>query len=137
MSGISVQTVWLLCCGIYVSWMGLLTELPQSSFLADVVTIVSLVIIVSLFSMQRFGTARVGFFFAPVFLLWFVCIALIGIYNIAQNDKGIFQAFSPLQIVYFFKRNKRAGWEHLGGVVLCITGKQHLIIQTFRHLYPL
>ncbi len=63
-----MQTVWLLCCGIYVSWMGLLTELPQSSFLADVVTIVSLVIIVSLFSMQRFGTARVGFFSAVVCL---------------------------------------------------------------------
>jgi len=98
----------------------------SSSLNDNVVTIVSLVIIVSLFSMQRFGTARVGFFFAPVFLLWFVCIALIGIYNIAQNDKGIFQAFSPLQIVYFFKRNKRAGWEHLGGVVLCITGTEAL-----------
>ncbi len=98
------------------------------------VTIISLVIIIGLFSMQQFGTARVGFVFAPIFLLWFISIALIGIYNIIQNDKSIFQAFSPLEIVYFFKRNKRAGWEHLGGVVLCITGKQHLILQTFEQL---
>ncbi|CAK9192836.1 unnamed protein product [Sphagnum troendelagicum] len=98
----------------------------SSSLNDNVVTIISLVIIIGLFSMQRFGTARVGFVFAPIFLLWFISIALIGIYNIIQHDKGIFQAFSPLEIVYFFKRNKRAGWEHLGGVVLCITGTEAL-----------
>jgi KUP system potassium uptake protein len=39
----------------------------SSSLNDNVVTIVSLVIIVSLFSMQRFGTARVGFFFCSSF----------------------------------------------------------------------
>ncbi len=94
------------------------------NLLADMVTIISLVILVGLFSMQQFGTARVGFMFAPIFLLWFVSIGLIGIYNIINHDKSIFHAFSPLHIVCFCERNKKAGWEHIGGVVLCITGKQ-------------
>ncbi|CAK9227914.1 unnamed protein product [Sphagnum jensenii] len=72
------------------------------NLLADMVTIISLVILVGLFSMQQFGTARVGFMFAPIFLLWFVSIGLIGIYNIINHDKSIFHAFSPLHIVCFW-----------------------------------
>jgi KUP system potassium uptake protein len=104
-----------------------------SSHLNDnVVTLISLVILVLLFSVQRFGTARVGVMFAPVFLLWFISIAVIGVYNIIKYDKAIFKAFSPLEIIHFFRRNGRAGWIHLGGIVLSITGKlQDAVIQHF------
>ncbi|KAH8971190.1 hypothetical protein BDL97_02G129600 [Sphagnum fallax] len=96
-----------------------------SSHLNDnVVTLISLVILVLLFSVQRFGTARVGVMFAPVFLLWFISIAVIGVYNIIKYDKAIFKAFSPLEIIHFFRRNGRAGWIHLGGIVLSITGTE-------------
>ncbi|CAK9218110.1 unnamed protein product [Sphagnum troendelagicum] len=98
-----------------------------SSHLNDnAVTIISLVTLVLLFSVQRFGTARVGVMFAPIFLLWFISIAVIGVYNIIKYDKAIFKAFSPLQIIHFFRRNGRAGWIHLGGIVLCITGTEAL-----------
>ena len=89
---------------------------------ADVVTVLSLAILVFLFSLQRFGTARVSFLFAPIFSVWFLVLAMLGCYNIIKWDKSVFQAFSPLQIVYFFRRNGRTGWEHLGGIVLCMTG---------------
>ncbi|KAH8971191.1 hypothetical protein BDL97_02G129600 [Sphagnum fallax] len=92
--------------------------------ISDVVTLISLVILVLLFSVQRFGTARVGVMFAPVFLLWFISIAVIGVYNIIKYDKAIFKAFSPLEIIHFFRRNGRAGWIHLGGIVLSITGTE-------------
>jgi len=103
-----------------------------------VVTAISLVILVGLFSVQRFGTARVSFLFAPIFTLWFISIALVGCYNIVKWDHTVFRAFSPLQIIYFFKRNGRLGWEHLGGVVLCITGTEALFADlghfTFRSI---
>jgi KUP system potassium uptake protein len=89
---------------------------------AAFVTVISLVILVILFSMQRFGTSKISVLFAPIFLTWFLSLALIGCYNIVKWDKSVFQAFNPLHIVYFFRRNGRRGWEHLGGIVLCMTG---------------
>ncbi|KAG2687998.1 hypothetical protein I3843_09G074800 [Carya illinoinensis] len=40
----------------------------------DVVVLVAVVIIVGLFSMQHFGTDKVGWLFAPVVLVWFILI---------------------------------------------------------------
>ncbi|KAG0593278.1 hypothetical protein M758_1G310600 [Ceratodon purpureus] len=98
----------------------------SSSLNSNVVTVLTLIILVFLFSLQRFGTARVSFLFAPIFSTWFLVLALLGCYNIIKWDKSVFQAFSPLQIVNFFRRNGRSGWEHLGGIVLCMTGTEAL-----------
>lgn len=89
---------------------------------ADLVTVISLIILVILFSLQRFGTARISFLFAPIFVTWFLSLAIIGCYNIIKWDTGVFRAFNPLETVHFFTRNDRMGWEHLGGLVLCMTG---------------
>jgi len=94
----------------------------RSFAFADLVTVMSLAILIFLFSLQRFGTARVSFLFAPIFTTWFLVLAMIGCYNIIKWDKTVFTAFNPLHIVYFFKRNGKLGWEHLGGIVLCMTG---------------
>ncbi|KAJ6393900.1 hypothetical protein OIU77_023188 [Salix suchowensis] len=40
----------------------------------DVVTVVAVVILVGLFSMQHYGTDKVGWLFAPIVLLWFLLI---------------------------------------------------------------
>lgn len=93
-----------------------------SSRFADLVTVMSIIILVFLFSLQRFGTARVSFLFAPIFTSWFIILALLGCYNIIKWDKTVFKAFNPVHIVYFFRRNGKLGWEHLGGIVLCMTG---------------
>jgi KUP system potassium uptake protein len=89
---------------------------------ADVVVGVSVAILVVLFCVQSFGTDKVGYTFAPAILLWFICIALIGVYNIAKYDPTVFKAFNPYYIYDFFKRNKHDGWVSLGGIVLAITG---------------
>lgn len=125
-----VSVVWFTSGSVHLQWNGYLILETQcwNVMSADVVTAISLVILVGLFSVQRFGTAKVSFLFAPIFSLWFISIALIGCYNIVKWDQTVFQAFSPLQIIYFFKRNGRLGWEHLGGVVLCITGTSYLVV---------
>ncbi len=43
----------------------------------------AILILVLLFSVQRFGSGRLGSIFGPVMLLWFVSIALMGIVQIA------------------------------------------------------
>lgn len=48
---------------------------------------------------------------------------VIGLYNIIVYDPSILKAFGPNFWFSFFLRNGRAGWQYLGGVVLCITGR--------------
>ena len=86
---------------------------------------ISVVILVILFSVQRFGTQKVGYSFAPAILIWYSFIAFIGIYNIAKYDTTVFRAIYPNYIFEYFRRNSKRGWTSLGGIVLCITGIQY------------
>ncbi|XP_042043426.1 potassium transporter 11-like isoform X1 [Salvia splendens] len=92
----------------------------------DVVVIVAVIILVGLFSMQHYGTDRVGWLFAPVVLLWFLFIGGIGIYNIYNYDSSVLKAFSPLYIYRYFRNGKKKGWTSLGGIMLSITGTEAL-----------
>ncbi|XP_027345065.1 putative potassium transporter 12 isoform X1 [Abrus precatorius] len=88
------------------------------------VVCVSIVVLLALFSIQRFGTSKVGFMFAPVIALWFFSLGSIGIYNILTYDITVLRAFNPAYIYYFFKNNGKGAWSALGGCVLCITGAE-------------
>jgi len=77
----------------------------------------------ALFSVQRYGTDKVGYSFAPIITVWFVLIAGIGMYNLVVHDIGVLRAFNPMYIVDYFRRNGKEGWISLGGVILCVTGK--------------
>lgn len=89
----------------------------------DVVILVAVVVLVGLFSMQHYGTDRVGWLFAPIVLLWFLLIGGIGIFNIWKYNSGVLRAFSPVYIFRYFRRNGKDGWTSLGGIMLSITGK--------------
>lgn len=89
---------------------------------ADAVVLVSVIILVGLFSIQQFGTSKVGFTFAPALALWFFCLGSIGIYNIYKYDITVLRAFNPAYVYLFFKKNSTQAWSALGGCVLCITG---------------
>ncbi|KAK3039043.1 hypothetical protein RJ639_027528 [Escallonia herrerae] len=90
----------------------------------DAVVGVSIAILIILFSVQRFGTDKVGYSFAPVIFLWFTFISGIGLYNLFKHDVGVLRAFNPKYIIDYFKRNGKKGWISLGGVVLSITGTE-------------
>lgn len=89
---------------------------------------ITVAILVVLFSMQRFGTDKVGALFAPIILIWFLFIGGIGLFNLFKYDLGVLKAFNPKYIVDYFKRNGKEGWISLGGVFLCITGDYYLLI---------
>ncbi|XP_073058431.1 potassium transporter 10-like [Primulina eburnea] len=92
----------------------------------DVVVIVAVFILVGLFSMQHYGTDKVGWLFAPIVLLWFLLIGGIGIFNICTYDKSVLRAFSPVHMYRYFKRGGKDGWTSLGGIMLSITGTEAL-----------
>ncbi|KAL4201695.1 hypothetical protein AMTRI_Chr02g259870 [Amborella trichopoda] len=103
---------------------GIKVDHPKMS--NDVVVVVSVVILVGLFSVQHYGTDRVGWLFAPVVLIWFISIGGIGAYNIWNYDRTVLKAFSPLYIYRYFRRRKAQSWMSLGGIMLCITGTEAL-----------
>ncbi|EAZ08892.1 hypothetical protein OsI_31156 [Oryza sativa Indica Group] len=93
-------------------------------FGTDAVVIVSILFLILLFSVQRFGTGKVGFMFAPILALWFINLGTIGIYNLAKYDISVVRAFNPVYIYLFFQTNGIKAWSALGGCVLCITGAE-------------
>ncbi|KAL0421343.1 UNVERIFIED_CONTAM: putative potassium transporter 12 [Sesamum latifolium] len=101
---------------------GLQGRIP--GFGTDALVITSIVILVGLFSIQRFGTSKVGFMFAPALALWFFSLGAIGIYNMFKYDITVLKAVNPFYIYLFFKKNTANGWSALGGCVLCITGAE-------------
>ncbi|TYI97761.1 hypothetical protein E1A91_D01G165500v1 [Gossypium mustelinum] len=88
------------------------------------VVLVSIVILMALFSIQQFGTSKVGFMFAPALALWFFSLGAIGLYNLLNYDVMVVKAFNPTYIYFFFKKNNKDAWSSLGGCVLCITEAQ-------------
>ncbi|GMY35017.1 potassium transporter 11-like [Fagus crenata] len=92
----------------------------------DVVVIVAVIILVGLFSMQHYGTDKVGWLFAPIVLLWFLLIGGIGIFNIWKYESSVLKAFSPVHIFRYFNRRGKDGWTSLGGIMLSITGTEAL-----------
>ncbi|XP_071734372.1 potassium transporter 2-like [Rutidosis leptorrhynchoides] len=81
-------------------------------------------ILVCLFALQHYGTHRVGSFFAPIVLLWLICISALGLYNIIWWNPHVYQALSPYYMLKFFRKTKKQGWLSLGGILLCITGSE-------------
>lgn len=84
---------------------------------------VSVIILVGLFGIQRFGTSKVGLTFAPCLALWFFSLGSIGLYNLIKHDISAVKAINPMYIYLFFKKNSFKAWSSLGGCVLCITFK--------------
>ncbi|CAJ2677265.1 unnamed protein product [Trifolium pratense] len=85
---------------------------------------ISIGILIILFAVQRFGTDKVGYAFAPIILVWFLLVGVIGLYNLLKYDISVLRALNPMYIVDYMKRNGKDGWLSLGGIFLCITGSE-------------
>lgn len=93
--------------------------------LAHLVVPITLVVLIALFWLQRHGTATVGKLFGPIMVVWFVVIAILGIYRIAQNPI-ILHAISPYYAFSFMGRHMLLAYVVLGSVVLVLTGAEAL-----------
>ena len=80
-----------------------------------------------IFWAQSHGTGRIGKYFGPVMILWFLVIALLGVSPI-WNRPDILASMHPVYAVKFFLDNGLRGFFLLGAVVLCITGVEALFV---------
>jgi KUP system potassium uptake protein len=85
----------------------------------------TVIILVALFAVQSRGTARVAAFFGPVTLVWFIAIAIAGLWHVAQN-LAVLYAFNPIYGVEFLASHGLIGLVTLGAVFLAVTGAEAL-----------
>ncbi|KAG2664040.1 hypothetical protein I3760_16G061400 [Carya illinoinensis] len=57
---------------------------------------ISVGILIGLFQIQRFGTDKIGYSFAPILTIWFLFIGSIGLYNFFKYDPGSEALFADL-----------------------------------------
>ncbi len=86
---------------------------------------ISVAIIIMLFSIQKSGTARVGLFFGPIMLVYFLVIATLGAISIFHTP-DILWALSPTYAATFFASDPLRAFLALGSVVLAVTGAEAL-----------
>jgi KUP system potassium uptake protein len=86
---------------------------------------VALVILFLLFLYQRHGTARIGGLFGPVMVVWFVSLALLGVYGILQAPQ-VLAALNPSYAAGFLLAHPALGFFSLGAVFLVVTGSEAL-----------
>ncbi|MEQ6969326.1 low affinity potassium transporter Kup [Pectobacterium polaris] len=85
----------------------------------------SIVVLTLLFIIQKHGTGSVGKLFAPVMLIWFLTLGVLGARSIIANPE-VLQALNPMYAVRFFIEYKAVSFFALGAVVLAITGVEAL-----------
>jgi KUP system potassium uptake protein len=85
----------------------------------------TIVILLSLFMVQRFGTARVGVAFGPVTALWFLTIGILGAISIVREPR-VLASVNPYYAVRFFVEHGFVGFAVLGAVFLAVTGAEAL-----------
>ncbi len=99
-------------------------ELLSPSFEHAVIP-VTLGIIVALFALQRYGTARVGALFGPIMVLWFGTLATLGVLAIVRVPEVLY-ALSPTYAVELLARRPGVALAVLGAVFLALTGGEAL-----------
>jgi KUP system potassium uptake protein len=86
---------------------------------------ISLGLVSILFTVERFGTQKVGAVFGPIMLVWFITIAFLGLFEIL-NKPQILKALHPIYGLNFLFEHQRIAITILGVVVLAITGAEAL-----------
>lgn len=86
---------------------------------------IALVILTSLFLVQKHGTSLVGKIFGPVMLVWFSVLAISGAAQVIHQPQ-ILAALNPLCAVEFLAERGWKVFAVLGALVLALTGAEAL-----------
>ena len=109
-----------------ISVLSALEGLGQHSDTAARYTMpLAVVVLIVLFAIQRFGTARMGTLFGPIMLVWFLALAVFGAMGIAQRPE-ILLAVDPRMAYLFIHSHAGPAFVVLGAVVLVVTGGEAL-----------
>ncbi|CAF2094690.1 unnamed protein product [Rotaria magnacalcarata] len=86
---------------------------------------ITIIILIALFLVQRWGTSKIGAAFGPVMCLWFASLFMIGIWRVTIKP-SILKAFNPWEALHYLIIEKKQGFYQIGGVFLSVTGLEAL-----------
>jgi len=86
---------------------------------------IALAVLTGLFFIQSHGTTKVGTFFGPVTMVWFVAIGALGVVQLVKNP-AVLNALKPAYAVDFMFAYPLPGFLVLGAVFLALTGGEAL-----------
>ncbi|MTH96051.1 potassium transporter Kup [Roseibium sp. RKSG952] len=95
--------------------------------IAEYIVPITIVILVSLFAVQRFGTGRVSIIFGPFMLLWFAVLGVTGITHLA-DDPTVLRGLNPLEAGAFMVRHWEIALPMIGLAFLAVTGAEALYV---------
>ncbi len=96
------------------------TIVPGNNLVIEIV----LLILLLLFTFQRFGTKVVGGSFGPIMFIWFFMLAVLGVNQIIHLPE-IFKALNPVYGIRLLTEHPRGFWL-LGAIFLVTTGAEAL-----------
>ena len=99
-------------------------ELVKPSLTSWVLPI-SASILFLLFFAQKSGTSRIGKFFGPIMVVWFITLAIMGLYHIADNVK-ILLSLNPYYAINFVASSPKVAFIVFGSIFLVLTGAEAL-----------
>ena len=67
---------------------------------------IALAILIGLFAIQAYGTAKVGALFGPIMLAYFVMLAILGLIHIVDHPGIILETLNPVNALRFFLRRR-------------------------------
>jgi KUP system potassium uptake protein len=97
----------------------------ESESLKEAILPLTLIILIGLFLLQRYGTESIGRMFGPVMVVWFIAMSLMGVVAIAK-DPVILEAANPWFGLALFIHEPWTAFVALGSVVLAVTGCEAL-----------
>ena len=100
-----------------------------AGFLKYFIPTAAVLILVGIFWLQKIGTGRVGMYFGPITMVWFIVIGGLGILSLALNHEVLGQiawAFNPLEGLGLLITHPGLGILILGAVFLSVTGAEAL-----------
>lgn len=86
---------------------------------------IAIIILTSLFAVQKGGASKVGSWFGPIILVWFTVLAATGIMNIMHYPE-IIKALDPRSGLRFLIQSGPMGFAVMSVVVLAVTGGEAL-----------
>lgn len=89
------------------------------------ITLLSVIVLIALFSLQSQGTARISKIFGPVMTIWFLSIGVLGVSGLVRHPEVLW-ALNPIVGLSFLFRHGMTGFLLLGAVFLCATGAEAL-----------
>jgi len=90
-----------------------------------IILLITLIIAIGLFAIQKKGTEHISKIFGPIMLLWFLALGISGLASLSHH-LIILEAFNPMHGLRFVTHNGLPGFFVLSEVILCATGAEAL-----------